>query len=42
VREVELKAQRDKEARESSQVWELSDREKAIIEQLNQNETNNV
>jgi hypothetical protein len=37
VREVELKAQRDKEARESSQVWELSDREKAIIEQLNQN-----
>ena len=36
-REVQLKAEKEREARESSQVWELSDREKAIIEQLNQN-----
>ena len=36
-REVQLKAEKEREARESSQVWELSQRERDIIERLNQN-----
>lgn len=38
-REVQLKAEKEREARESSQVWELSQRERAIIERLNQNKS---
>jgi hypothetical protein len=37
-----IKAQHNKEEQDNAQQWSLSDREKAIIEQLNQNETNNV
>ena len=38
-REVQLKAEKEREARESSQVWELSQRERDIIERLNQSQS---
>ena len=36
-REILMKEEKEREARESSQVWELSQREREIIERLNQN-----